>query len=96
MKSNSLAVALVGMLLVVAAFTAWFAVTFNLSYLQLRRLQARAATYTNNRALVQNLAGDLVEYSKRNPAIDPVLQSLGLKAANPATAPAASPKPVTR
>ena len=96
MKSNSLAVALVGMLLVVGAFTAWFAVTFNLSYLQLRRLQTKAATYTNNRALVQTLAGDLVDYSKRNPAIDPILQSIGLKAAGTTAAPAASPKPVTR
>ena len=96
MKSNSLAVALAGMLLVVAALTAWFAVSFNLSYLQLRRLQSKAATYTNNRALVQTLAGDLVEYGKRNSAIDPILQSIGLKAANTTAAPAGSQKPVTR
>ena len=96
MKSNSLAVALAGMLLVVAALTAWFAVTFNLSYLQLRRLQTKAATYTNYRALVQTLAGDLVEYGKRNPAIDPILQSIGLKAANTTVAPAGNLKPVTR
>lgn len=96
MKSNSLAVALVGMLLVVAALTAWFAVTFNLSYLQLRQLQGKAATYNSNRAFVQTLAGDLVEYSKRNPAIDPILQSVGLKPANGTNTPSSSPKPVTR
>ena len=96
MKTNSLAAALVGMLLVVALLTSWFAVTFNLSYLQLRRLQTRAATYTNNRALVQALGADLVEYGKRNPAIDPILQSVGLKSANATAAPGSSPKPATR
>lgn len=96
MKSNSLATALTGMLLVVALFTAWFAVTFNLSYLQLRRLQTKAASYTNIRATVQTLSGDLVEYGKRNPAIDPFLQSIGLKETNAPAAPAGSLKPVLR
>ena len=81
MKNNSLATALAGLLLVVALLTAWFAVTFNLSYLQLRRLQTKASTYTNNRALVQTLGNELLEYGKRNPAIDPILQSVGLKPA---------------
>jgi hypothetical protein len=96
MKTNSLAAALVGMLLVVALLTAWFAVTFNLSYVQLRRLQSRAANYTSNRAAVQSLGADLVEYGKRNPAIEPILQSVGLKPANPAPVPANSAKPATR
>jgi len=84
MKSNSLAALLLGMLLVVALFTAWFAVSFNLSYLELRRLQSRAAAYANNRVVVQALANDVVEYGKRNPAIDPILKSAGLKATNEA------------
>jgi len=96
MKNNSLATALAGLLLVVALLSAWFAVSFNLSYHQLRRLQTKAAAYTNNRALMQALAGDLVEYGKRNPAIDPILQSVGLKPANATAAPAGSPKPATR
>ncbi len=91
MKSNSLAAALVGMLLVVALLTAWFAVTFNLSYLQLRRLQSKAADFAKNRARVQAMAGDLLEYGKRNPAIDPILQSVGLKPANATAAPGSSP-----
>jgi hypothetical protein len=96
MKSNSLATALAGMLLVVALFTAWFAVTFNLSYLQLRRLQTKAATYTNTRAVMQALSGDLLEYGKHNLAIDPFLQSVGLKPTNAPAAPAGSLKPVLR
>ena len=96
MKSNSLATALAGMLLVVALFTAWFAVTFNLSYLQLRRLQTKAATYTNIRATMQALSLDLVEYGKRNPAIDPFLQSVGLKETNTLAVPAGSLKPALR
>jgi cytochrome oxidase assembly protein ShyY1 len=95
MKNNSLATALAGLLLVVALLTAWFAVSFNLSYLQLRRLQTKAAAYANNRALVQQLGNELVEYGKRNSAINPILQSVGLPTSTTA-APAGSPKPATR
>jgi hypothetical protein len=42
-----------------------------------------------NRALFQALANDAIEYSKRNPAIDPILQSVGI---NPAAA-SSAPRP---
>ncbi len=48
---------------------------------ELRSLQGQAAAIENNRNLVRALANDAIEYSKRNPAIDPVLQSAGLKPA---------------
>jgi hypothetical protein len=44
-----------------------------------------------NRALVSALAGDMVEYSRRNPAIDPILESVGIRARTN-TAPVSSPK----
>jgi hypothetical protein len=40
---------------------------------------------------LQSLVNDTMEYSRRNPAIDPVLQSLGLKA--PTAPTAAQPAP---
>jgi len=46
---------------------------------ELRGLQAQAARVENSRNLLRLIAAESVEYSKRNPAIDPLLQSVGLK-----------------
>jgi hypothetical protein len=60
----------------------------------LRTIQAQAAQINNNRALINSLANDTVEYSKTHPAIEPLLESVGLKPNK--TAPAATNKPVTK
>ncbi len=52
---------------------------------ELRDLQSAAATVNNRRTLVGLLAKDAAEYSKKNPAIDPILESVGAKA-KPGTA----------
>jgi hypothetical protein len=52
---------------------------------QLRLLNTTAAQINNNRALLNALATDAVEYSKKNPAIDPLLESIGAKAPKAAT-----------
>ncbi len=46
---------------------------------ELRGLQRQAMSVESNRTLTRALAADAVEYSKRNPAIDPLLRSFGLK-----------------
>ena len=46
---------------------------------QLQRLQAQTALVNRNRAVVQSLVSEVMEYSKKNPAVDPILQSMGLK-----------------
>lgn len=46
---------------------------------ELRGLQAQAARIENSRNLLRAIAAESLEYSKRNPAIDPILQSVGLK-----------------
>jgi hypothetical protein len=45
----------------------------------LRSLQTQAAQINNNRALINALANDTVEYGKTHPAIEPILESVGLK-----------------
>ena len=60
---------------------------------EFRALQAQAGMINNNRALIHALANDAMEYSKRNPAIDPILESVGLK---PKSAPAAGTKPAAK
>jgi hypothetical protein len=61
---------------------------------ELRTLQAQAAQINNNRALINALANDAVEYSKTHPAIEPLLESVGLKTSK--SAPASTNKPVTK
>jgi hypothetical protein len=45
----------------------------------LRALQGKAESVNYQQALIQALANDVVEYSKKNPAIDPILESVNLK-----------------
>ena len=56
----------------------------------LRISQGRIEAINRYRAIAQPLAIDTVEYSRRNPAIDPLLQSFGIK---PGSAPAQKPAP---
>ena len=48
---------------------------------ELRGLQSQAVGIENNRNIARALAAEAVEYGKRNPAIDPLLQSFNLKPA---------------
>jgi|ERR1017187_7926815 hypothetical protein len=57
------------------------------------RLQAELPGINNNRAAANALVNDTLEYSKKNPAIIPVLQSVGITPTSVAPAPA---KPATK
>ena len=87
MKHSSLAAGLVWVLVVCvltcAGLAAWYAFTVH----QLRVADSEIAVKTRNRQIMSSLAGDAVEYSKQNRAIDPILIQFDLKAA-PAGAPA--------
>ena len=58
---------------------------------ELRDLRMNAAQINNRRALVAALASEAVEYSKKNPAIDPILEAAGIKPPKTAAAPTAKP-----
>ncbi len=47
-----------------------------------RGFQAQVSQINNNRMLLQALANDLLEYSKKNPSINPILESAGLRLTN--------------
>lgn len=47
---------------------------------EIQRLQARADSLTRTSNLMQQLAAESVEYGRRNPAINPLLEQLNLKA----------------
>lgn len=56
---------------------------------QLRAIQTQVAIMNNNRQMINVLAAEALEYSKKNPAIDPVLEWIGAKPARNSAATAA-------
>jgi hypothetical protein len=58
---------------------------------ELRTLQSQATLINNNRATINALVNDSMEYSKTHHEIDPVLESVGLKPGKTAPPPAAKP-----
>jgi len=46
---------------------------------KLREIQFQAAMIQQNRFVISRLQIDLVEYSKKSPAINPILEATGIK-----------------
>lgn len=74
-----MALILVALIFCSALFSSLCVYLYVKGIVELRGLQAQAARVENSRNLLRALAAESVEYSKRNPAIDPLLQSVGLK-----------------
>jgi len=87
---------LTGILTGVLALSALVSVGFFYSYVkdtrEMRSLNSQVYLINSRRAAVTSLANDVMEYSKRNPAIDPILEAAGLKPRAAAT----SGKPATK
>ncbi len=83
MRSNSFTALLVGLLFVSAAAAAVQVLRLSFATRDLRRIQPRIVEINAHLNLAQALLNDALEYSKRNPAIDPLLQSMNFKT-NPA------------
>jgi hypothetical protein len=94
MKSNALITALNVVLACFLLMAAFLCIQYVFIARQLRSLTVQVAMINNSRPLLQALENDCLEYSKKNPAIDPILESVGLKPAR--TAPAGTTKPAPR
>jgi hypothetical protein len=94
MKNESFAAFLVGVLSVCAVAGLVLSANYYFSTSTLRRLQPQAIACQARLNLAQALLNDTLEYSKRNPAVEPLLRSLNLKT-NAVPAPAAL-KPATK
>lgn len=79
MRENFFANLLVGALLIGALATAGLAVFYVRGVKTLQKLQLQAAVINQNRAIMRDLTTEAVEYSKRNPAMEQVLDSVGIK-----------------
>ena len=94
MKNNLVGALLVGILFLCTAFTLWTSIRYYFSMREAQRLQFRAIVINNTRNAAQALAAEAVEYSKRNPTMDTVLQQFDIKArsTNAVTPAALAPK----
>src|ERR1051326_4246387 len=79
MKSNLLCTLSLGLFLVCALYTIWLSVVYYFSVQELQRLQIQYVAVEQTRNALTALANDALEYSKKNPAIDPILQQFELK-----------------
>ena len=94
MKNSPLTTILLGVLTLSALASVVLCWLYISNTRELRSLQGQANVINNNRALINSLAADSLEYSKTHPAIDPVLESLGFKPSR--TNPTATPKPAAK
>jgi hypothetical protein len=78
-----------GVLTIVALF---LAITFEMHFRELRKLQPMVVNAQNNQNFVNSLATEALEYSKQHPALDPILQTVGVKPGGKG-APTSIPKP---
>jgi hypothetical protein len=94
MKNNPMTTVLLGVLTASALLSVGLCWRYISNTRDLRAFQVQAAMINNNRTMINALLNDAVEYSKRNSAIDPILESVGAKPGK--SAPAATSKPTTK
>lgn len=92
MKSDPLTTLLSAGLLLGVILTAGLCYWYVHCLSQLTFLQAQLAEIEQRRAFVQSVAADAVEYSRRNPAIVPTLDALGIRPRGATNAPAKPPQ----
>jgi hypothetical protein len=94
MKNNQLTTILLGLLTVSALASVVICWLYISNTREMRMLQAQVGIANNNRTVMSALANDVVEYSKKNADINPILLSVGLKPGN--SAPTNAPKSSTK
>ena len=93
-ESKGLSVALVSVVLALSVFSAGMSLIYVLNLRTLSRLQSRVSVVNNDKSLLNSLLADCLEYSKKNPALEPLLHSVGLKTRSAPAQP--TPRPSTR
>jgi hypothetical protein len=90
MKNSPLITFLLVAVCLLAVCVGGLEVAYEFKLRTLRKLQPQVINAQNMQASVNALANDALEYSKHNPAIDPILQPVGVKpgkASTPSTPP---------
>ncbi len=79
MNKSPLTKILVGILAILSIWSLILCYSFISRSRQLRALNAQANAISFRQNLLNSLAADCVEYSKKNSAIDPILEGVGIK-----------------
>jgi len=79
MSKSPLTTVLLAALLISVLASAGFCCAYIFKAREVRALQGQIAGIQNNRAVIAAVISDALEYSKRNSAIDPILEAAGLK-----------------
>ena len=88
MKPNASNAILTVLLAISVLLSVMFCLQYSFQARELRRISGQINHINMYRSWVQSLANDCLQYSEKNPAINPILQSVGLTnstAAKPAT-----------
>jgi hypothetical protein len=79
-KTNPVGTLLTLILVLAALGTAYLFISFLLSARKLESLQTEVMIIRRNQTMLQSLFTEALEYSKRDPTIEPLLQSFGVRA----------------
>jgi len=88
MKNSPLATVLLVLLACAAIGSLLLCWTYIKTTRELRMLQSRVADVNAKQQFMNLLVNDVLEYSKRNPQIDPILENSGIKPKPGGSAPA--------
>jgi len=89
MKTNPLGVVLALILVISALATTGSIFTYVRSAQRLQPLQTEVAIIKRNQAALQGLLSEAIEYGKRDASIQPLLESMGIRARTNVATPAA-------
>jgi hypothetical protein len=83
---------LMGLLAISAVASLYFCYESVMNTSELNRLQNQASMVNQNRAVMNAVASEALEYSKHNPAIDPILEEAKIKPSSHPQTPTKSSK----
>jgi cytochrome c oxidase assembly factor CtaG len=97
MNQSPLPKILMGVLALVSALCVFYSIAALRNGRELRQFQTKLAVINQRMPVISALGADLLEYSKKNPALDPILETYGFKPGKgSAPAPAPAIKPPTK
>jgi len=103
MKQSPLPKILLGVLAVIAVLSAFYSYSALKNGSELRQFQTKLTLINQRLPVINALAMDLIEYSKKNPGLDPLLETYGIKqgktpvpGVSPVPAPVPAIKPPTK
>jgi hypothetical protein len=94
MKQSPLPKILLGVLALIAVLSAYYSYSALKNGSELREFQTKLTLINQRLPVINALAMDLIEYSKKNPGLDPLLEAYGIKQGK-APAPGMAPAPAT-